>query len=85
MLSVRICQTRFLYMNMEIYKLYFNVVLIQVLLDEVEPSLVRELDQYKLTMFSVLELKPDCKTATCFELTTALILRMLVLHALVGN
>jgi hypothetical protein len=47
-------------------------------LHEAEPSSVRELDLYKLIMFSVLEQKTDFKTAACFELTTVFILRMLV-------
>ena len=50
-------------------------------MDEVVLSLVRELDQYKLTMYSVLELKPNFKTAIYFELTIVYILRMLVSHA----
>ena len=52
-------------------------------LQEVKPTLAKELDQFRLMMYDAQGLKHDSRTAPLFEHITVVMLRMLVSHALV--
>ena len=54
-------------------------------MQEAELSLAKELDQFKLIMFSALELKTDYKTVLFYEHTTVFILKMLEFLVLVSK